>query len=75
MKNMHKDPPRIGSLQIEAWQQWSEWVDRRINWYNFSLIEISLEDDASCGSFELQLSLIGFCLRLTWFKKGPRPCM
>lgn len=68
-----KEPPRIGPLQIEAWQQYSEWFTGNWNWQNFTLIEISYEHDGGCGNYELQLSLAGLCLRLTWFKKEPGP--
>lgn len=61
-----------GKFSVEVWQQWSEWFVRRCNWYNFSLIEISFEDDQGCGNYELQLSLVGLCARFIYLARiGP----
>jgi hypothetical protein len=73
-----KDPPRIGPLQIEAWQQWAEWFPSSKmywNWQNFTLIEIAYENDIACGNYELKLALLGFCRRLSWFKKDEGPAL
>jgi hypothetical protein len=62
-----------GHFSAVAWQQWTEWFTRECNWYNFSLIEISFEDDVACGGYELQLSLIGLCVRLGYYPRiGPQ---
>lgn len=62
-----KEPLMIGRLQIDLWQQWLEWFKGNWNWKNFALIEISYEFEAYCEAHELQFSLLGFCVRLTYW--------
>jgi hypothetical protein len=60
----------LGRLQIDLWQQWIEWFRDHYNWKNFTLIEISYELENYCEAHEVQLSLLGFCMRLTyWYGK------
>lgn len=61
----------IGRLQFDYWQQWTEWFSGTYNWKNFDLIEIGYEFEPYCEGHELQLSLLGFGLRTTyWYGKG-----
>lgn len=55
-----------GKFSLDLWQQWTEWLTRRCNWYNFTFVELSVEDDQGCGQVEVQISLIGFCARLVY---------
>lgn len=67
---IEKHPLMIGRLQIDAWQQWSEWFGGNWNWKNFVVIEIGYEFEAYCEGHEFQFSLLGLCLRLTyWYSK------
>ena len=56
------DPPMLGRLQIEAWEQWSEWFTPDWNWRNFDFIKPEYELEHYCEGHEVQISLLGFCL-------------
>lgn len=57
----------LGRLQIDFWQQWTEWFSGHWNWKNFTLIEISYEWELYCKGHELSLVILGLHCRLTWW--------
>ena len=50
---------------VEFWHQW-QFLYERCNWYDFTLIRLSVEDDRMFGQLEIEAWLLGFGIRLIW---------
>lgn len=56
----HKDD-KSPFIAVYFWQSWTEWFHRSYNWWNFTVVGISFEDNTKMsGYFDLTIGLIGF---------------
>lgn len=56
----------IGRLSLDPYEQWSQFIFRNVNWYDFNFIKLYVENDVPLGDFEIEIALLGFGLRIVW---------
>ena len=57
----------VGRLQVEGWEEWSEWFRSGYNWRNFHFIELAYELESYVPGHEFSIALLGLCARITWY--------
>jgi hypothetical protein len=62
------DPPWYRRFDVTIWQDWTDILfPARVNWSDFTLIQINGEAAWLMGTIELEFALLGFHIRFTYF--------
>lgn len=62
----------IKEFEISFHNQWSQFY-HKLNWYVVNLINIEIEKEDYLGCFYVEITLIGFGLRLSWLYNEDTP--
>ncbi len=57
------------NIMISYWCDWIQWLPNskiKWNWKNLNIVNIIYENDIMCGGREIEVGLLGFCLRVRW---------
>lgn len=52
-------------LHISFQQDWKEWFEP-CGWYDFSVVELKIENDVNIGRFEIRIFLLGLGVEIAW---------